>query len=73
MQVRVLDRKRLKEINPKIGHRGTQSGTRGYALFPCSTQLNMKLQLLLKTKMLKDNTFLAFKHSDVNIYYAYKC
>ena len=31
----------------------------------CSTQLSMKLKPLIKTKMLKIKTFLAFKLSDV--------
>ena len=38
----------------------------GYKTFACSTQLSMKFQRHVKTKMLK-NRLLAFKHSDVVI------
>ena len=34
-------------------------------LFPCSTQLRMKFQLLIKGKTVKNNYILAFKLSDV--------
>ena len=36
----------------------------GPAIFSCSTELSMKFQLLIKTKMLKVKYFLAFKLSD---------
>ena len=38
---------------------------RGYKTFFSSTQLSMNFQLLIKTKMLKNKTFLAFKLADV--------
>ena len=34
-------------------------------LFSCSTQLSIKFQLLIKTKLLKNANFLAFKLSNV--------
>ena len=34
-------------------------------LFSCSTQLSMKLQLLIETQMLETKIFLASKHTDV--------
>ena len=37
---------------------------RGYNFFSCSTQLNTKFQLLIKTKMLKNKDFL-LSDSDV--------
>ena len=39
-------------------------------LFSCSSQLSMKLQLLIKTNML---TFLAFKLSGVVFFHTNKC
>ena len=40
-----------------------QTGLEFIKLFSCSTQLSMKFQLLIKTKMLKTYDFLAFKLS----------
>ena len=37
----------------------------GYKFVSCSTELSMKFQLLLKSKILQTNTFLAFKLLDV--------
>ena len=34
-------------------------------MFSCSTQLSMKCQLLIKSKMLKNKDFSCLKHSDV--------
>ena len=34
-------------------------------LIPCSTQLSMQFQLLIKTKLLKNKAFIAFELSDV--------
>ena len=41
-----------------------QPGPMVIKLFSCSTQLSKKFQLLIKTKMLKMKTALAFKLSD---------
>ena len=41
------------------------SGPEVIKLFSCSTQLSMKFQLLIKSKIGKIWTFIAFKHSDV--------
>ena len=51
----------------------TQSGLEIIKLFSCSNQLSMKLQLLLKTKMLKVKSFTCFKTLRCCIYPAYKC
>ena len=36
-----------------------------FKTFSCTTQLSMEFQLLIKSNMLKNMTFLAFKLSDV--------
>ena len=47
---------------------GSLTWPRGYKLFPCSTQLSTKFQLLMKTKILKnEKKFLALSLSDVFI------
>ena len=40
-------------------------GTQVIKLLPCSTQLSMKFQLLIKGKMVNNKDFFAFKLSDV--------
>ena len=41
--------------------------------FPCSTQLSMKFQLLIKTKMLKNTDLSCFQALRCCIYHAHKC
>ena len=42
-------------------------------LFPCSTQLSMKFQLLIKAKILKNEEVSCFKYLRCCIYHANKC
>ena len=63
----------LPYLNMKLMRRSRnflqeRSRTRGYkAVFSCSTQLSMKIQLLVRTKMLKNIYFSAFKLFDITI------
>ena len=41
-----------------------ESWPKAIKLFSCSTQLSIELQMLIKTKMLKNKDFLAFMLSD---------
>ena len=43
---------------------GRFAGPEVIKLFPCSTQLSMKFQLLIKAKMMKNQKNLAIKFSD---------
>ena len=42
-------------------------------LFPCSTQLSIKFQLLMKTKVLKNKNFSCCQPLRCCIYHAHKC
>ena len=46
---------------------------RGYKTFSCSTELRMKFQLLIKTKILTNKEVSCFKSLRCCIYHANKC
>ena len=49
------------------------AGSEVIKLFSCSTQLSMKFQLLIKTKMLKNKYFSCFQNLRCFTYYATTC
>ena len=54
------------------GHCTDSPGLEVIKLFPCSTQLSMKFQLLIKTKTLTNKEVSCFKSLRC-IYHAYNC
>ena len=55
-----------------LGLNATKPG-HTYKMFLCSTQLNMKFQLLVKTKILTKEDGSCLKSLRCCIYHAYKC
>ena len=54
-----------QSANPDQAPQNVASGPEAIKLFPCSTQLSTKFQLLINTKILTNKEFLAFSLSDV--------
>ena len=67
-RVRIARKVRLKSFGP----RGMKAWAQGYKTFSSSTQLSMKFQLLLKTKMLKNKDLLSNSQMFF-FYHANKC
>ena len=55
----------MKGLMPWVWSKVNDTRLQSYTTFSCTTQLGMKFQLLLKTKRLKNNAFLASEHSAV--------